>query len=893
VLARKAHAVRDPDLLCNWLYGIALRTARKARARLARHKRTEEDCALIHPEACPTMTAVRAAIEREHAETLHAEIERLPGLFRVPVVLCYFEGLTPDQAALRLRCPAGTVHSRLARARAKLRRGLTRRGVTLSATALAAALAPRSAVASVSSQLCETTARAAIEFAAGRSVATFAGALASEVLRSMAFHKLRLISLTLVLVGAFATGAGYLTGALARNDEPKIAGAGRQTAVATTPNDAKPGPGRMFVLGRVLDPQGKPVAGATVMASVRVKFSLIQGGLLRPILTEIGHAEADGAGRFRVDAPRTSSSRNDEFVALALAPGFGVGWVKIDPDADQPAADITLGPEQVIQGRLFDVQGRPAQGVAVSVSSIERELVRDTGRPIVNRLFEGLFYEWTRVNDIPAWPKPATTDAEGRFTIHGVGRRLKAALSVIGTRFALQHIDVETDDAAGAKLVTATLEPAKTFTGRVTDAGTRKPVPRARLEFFASGSRIQRDFRRTTFQADGEGRYRANPSSGEQFLILVTPPEGKIYVETRKLVDWTKGAVEQSVDLALDRGATIRGKVVEERTAHPVAGALVSYMTPSKGELDIPGWHAETISAADGSFEFAVVPLAGHLAVQAPNDDFVLREIGIREIVRGTPGGQRVYSNFFTACDPKLNGPAVDLQVALRRGITVSGRIIGPDDRPVKDVWIIGRAALHPRPVAWRTWFGSYHGLAPDGQFELHGLAPESDLQVYFLQPHRKLGAVIHLAGKPASGGPITVRLEPCGAAKARLVNPQGRPIAGYGKRSLGLISLVIAPGPDDESRDPEDRKLLSGEAEYLRNIDLINYAMSELSDALGRAAFPALIPGATYRITDHTTLNPSGARVKTVRKEFTVRPGETLDLGDILLEKTPVPRGG
>ena len=71
----------------------------------------------------------------------------------------------------RLRWPGGTLRSRLARARDKLRRGLTRRGVVLSGTALAAALAPRSASASVSSLLCDTTTRAAIQFAAGHAAA--------------------------------------------------------------------------------------------------------------------------------------------------------------------------------------------------------------------------------------------------------------------------------------------------------------------------------------------------------------------------------------------------------------------------------------------------------------------------------------------------------------------------------------------------------------------------------------------------------------------------------------------------------------------------------------------------------------------------------------------------
>ena len=152
VLAQKARSIREPDLLGNWLYGVALRTARKARGRLARRRRTEEEGAVKQAGgASRRRTADRALIDREQAEALHREIDRLPGAFRLPVVLCYFEGLSLDEAARRLRWPVGTLRSRLARAREKLRRGLTRRGFVLSTTAMAAVLAPRSASASVSS----------------------------------------------------------------------------------------------------------------------------------------------------------------------------------------------------------------------------------------------------------------------------------------------------------------------------------------------------------------------------------------------------------------------------------------------------------------------------------------------------------------------------------------------------------------------------------------------------------------------------------------------------------------------------------------------------------------------------------------------------------------------
>ena len=885
VLARKAGSVRDPDLLGNWLYGIALRTARKARARLAR-QRTEESRAVIHSEASTTMAAEQVAMSREQVETLHAEIERLPGLFRAPVVLCYFEGLTLDQAAVHLRCPAGTIHSRLVRARNKLRRGLIRRGVTLSATALVASLSSQSATASVSSQMCESTAREAIHFAVGRSVATIPGALALDVLRSVAIYKLKSTSLTLLLIAAISTSACYFAFAHGGNDGPKSAAVSRQAPVAGKPDDAnaKPAPGRMFVVGRVLDPQGNPVPGATVAASVRSKFPDASAvGLERPTLSEIGHADVDSSGRFRVDVPRTSWSRNDMLVGIAAAPGFGLGWVNMDPDAVQPAADITLEPEQVIEGRLFDVQGRPAQGVTVSVSSIERGLVHDAERLIDGREFGGLHFEWSRVNDMAGWPKPAIADADGRFNVYGIGRRLKTSLSMIDSRFALESVSVETDGAAVAKVVTRTLQPAKVFSGRVTDAQTGEPVPNARLRVSARGAG-QVGIRLAQFRADAEGRFRVQPPLGDRFTIAALPNDGRTYVETLKGIDWPKGAVEQSVDLALARGATIRGKVVEEGTAHPIAGAFVSFVTLSRVNVNPPGWRSNTVTSADGSFELAGLARTGHLSVQAPSDDYVLREIGVRELL-GRPGGRRLYSNYVIACDPKPNGPALDFPIALRRGVTLKGRIVGPDDQAVQNTWIIGRPAIDPRLyLSMREWSGSYHQLAASGDVELHGLDPDTEVSVYFLQAERRLGKVTRVRGKSASSGPLTIRLDPCGTATARLVDAQGRAIAG--DRNTSLVDLIVTPGPDRLSRDPEGAKRLDGEAASLESIDPINYSKPPASDAEGRISFPALIPGATYRISDQSTRNSNGLRAAQVRKEFTIKPGEALDLGDILIEK-------
>ena len=134
---------------------------------------------------------------------LHEEVGRLPEKYRVPVLLCYFEGLTHEEAARRLGCPIGTVKGRLSRARDLLRKRLTRRGVTLSAAALASHLAIPDARAAVPASLEYATLKAA-QAVAGTAVASIVNvsavslpvaALTDGVLQSMIATNLRAIAL--------------------------------------------------------------------------------------------------------------------------------------------------------------------------------------------------------------------------------------------------------------------------------------------------------------------------------------------------------------------------------------------------------------------------------------------------------------------------------------------------------------------------------------------------------------------------------------------------------------------------------------------------------------------------------------------------------------------------
>ncbi len=349
---------------------MALRTARKARGRLARRRQTEEEGAAGRPEARPDVQS-EPLIANEQAEALHVEIDRLPGSFRLPVVLCYFEGLTLDEAAQRLRWPVGTTRSRLARARDKLRRALTRRGFALPSAAIAAMLVPRSARASVSSLLCDSTTRAAIHFAARHAadgaLSASAAALAQEVLNTMLVHKLKTAALALVMLATLATGAGVLTRSLAMKEGPKR-GPAQPTAAprdvarprpTTTPDPATVG--RMTVTGRVLDPSGKPLPNArvAVLADRKRRVSDLDGGH-RNIL--MGTTAADGDGRFTLECPAIPTRHLVYLRLIATAPGGAWGWSSSRPTPRNRTPRSPWRPRRPSRGGWLTSRASPPRG---------------------------------------------------------------------------------------------------------------------------------------------------------------------------------------------------------------------------------------------------------------------------------------------------------------------------------------------------------------------------------------------------------------------------------------------------------------------------------------------------------------------------------------------------
>ena len=206
VLARRAGAIQRPEMLGNWLHGVALRTVREARLRNDRRRRHEstggEDLADSIPGGGDWPE--RAVAGREELELLHDEVSRLPERYRTAVILCELEGLNYREAALRMQCPVGTVGVRLRRARERLRVRLTRRGLAPSAAILGALAGAEAASVWVPAPLVGATAGAAAQFAGTGLASGTIAALATAVLRNLATVRFKTAVRTLLAVGAGA-----------------------------------------------------------------------------------------------------------------------------------------------------------------------------------------------------------------------------------------------------------------------------------------------------------------------------------------------------------------------------------------------------------------------------------------------------------------------------------------------------------------------------------------------------------------------------------------------------------------------------------------------------------------------------------------------------------------
>jgi hypothetical protein len=422
-------------------------------------------------------------------------------------------------------------------------------------------------------------------------------------------------------------------------------------------------------------------------------------------------------------------------------------------------------------------------------------------------------------------------------------------------------------------------------------------------------------------KTDAQGRFRLNPYPGETINVEVGSPKGKPYLGVRRRLRWPKGAVRQQLDIKLPRGVVVRGKITENPSGKAVDQAEI-YYTPQQennpgGRHDLlVGPYHKQISRPDGTFRIVTPPGNGHLIISALSGNYVFRTVGAEELRAGKAGGERRYFHGLAALKLKAEDTVKDVTVTLQRGVTIKGKVVGPDGKPLRSVAMFcGGDLVPPRTVGAVNLRGE-HGVAPvplrDGLFELRNCDPDRTYRLYFLdtpggrglppaglpgQPIRipafnqgglnnllspttgRLGAIVDVSAKQAGGKPVTVKLTPCGSAKARFVQ-QGKPIP------LRLVlQLLVQPGPS-LARAAEKRALAAEGAVLAAAGDLAGRETPVKVDAQGRVAIPTLISGATYRLKVYRGDRFDLQDGPLLEKDFTAQAGKVNDLGDVVVKQ-------
>ena len=284
------------------------------------------------------------------------------------------------------------------------------------------------------------------------------------------------------------------------------------------------------------------------------------------------------------------------------------------------------------------------------------------------------------------------------------------------------------------------------------------------------------------------------------------------------------------------------------------------------------------LSDEQGRFSIAVPAGAGHLTVKSATGEYVVKELDERKIREGRPGGERLYVNADTALDlpGDLREYAVDFKI--RRGVTVHGEMVRSDGgRPERLVMMHRGMTLFsddfdldsPRMIA-------------GNRFEVRCVPPDGEYQVFFLDPDAKQCKLL-VARESDAGKPLRVEMEPCGSLTMRFLDPDGKPVAGHsptlmivftsGKPKYGFSNKTDMPRADET---------------FAQNFDRVN-CWAIVTDESGRITIPTLIPGLVYRLLEISDKGQEGKPWK--YREITVKPGERLELPDIVIRNPDVLR--
>ena len=278
VMVRAARSRQLTASLKSWLYRVAHRIAVRGSKIATRQRQREQKVARTE------VARPQIEIEPDIRLILLKEIARLPEKYRMPVLLCYFEGMTEESAAVRMGCPLGTVSGRLSRARDLLRTRLTRRGVALSTGLFAAAFSSEAVSAEVPASLVGSTVTAAIQLATDNvllagMVSESAASLVGQASKVLLMDKLKVLAALGIASVLVTFGVVIVIRASGTGDRPKREPGGPIAPVART----EPIPGTDGASGASTS---LPISALPTFDGITFE-RILTGGVKQPLFLDI------------------------------------------------------------------------------------------------------------------------------------------------------------------------------------------------------------------------------------------------------------------------------------------------------------------------------------------------------------------------------------------------------------------------------------------------------------------------------------------------------------------------------------------------------------------------------------------------------------------------------
>jgi RNA polymerase sigma factor (sigma-70 family) len=875
VLAKHPTSIRRREALASWLYGVAYRTAMKAKRSVVRRRNHEARLRHRQPPAAasPTWDDVQ--------EVLHEEIERLPELFRSAFVLCVLDGKTVAAAAAAVGVKEGTLSWRLAKARQRLRQQLTRRGIELSAVLAALSLAVGASEAAVPAVLASGAVRLGLLVAAGSPAAVIPApiaALAAGVTRAMFLTRMKIAALVLVTAVLLAGVGALMHHAPAAGPE---AGGLAEGPVPVRPALPEKGE-RIAVDGRVLGPNNLPVAGAKLF------LCDLTGKHVAP------QPAADAGGHFRFDVPIDG----DPFplFLVATADGLGLDWSILR--AHQSARDLTLHlPADVpIRGKVVNLEGKPVAGVTVrtvevttSKSGTLDEFLKQWAADKEKKATGDAFH---LMRQKQLWPARAveqlgtvTTGADGTFRLTGIGRDRGVLLGVRGPGIADHYVRIVTrpdyvvQRLGGRDQVallgpepTVAVAPDRPILGTVRDARTKVAVPGVRVLAYLPDQPLDLRWQVIEIVTDAKGGYRLDGvGKARQVILAFDPGPGAVHMHRFAEISDIEGLRPVVHDTELHRGVVVHGCVTDKSTGRPVRARVVYCPLFNNPHFDsTPGYDRprvptvlwvdsrEMTTGADGRYRLTALPGPGALFVQAED-----RARGYTQpVVSKEDKGKDIYDeraevfltrglgdifpmpnlHAYRLVRPAVGATDLTADFTLVPGVERRGRLVDPDGRELK-----GAEAMN---LSQR---GDGTVRLPGAEFTVEALNPARQRRLLFWHHGRKLAGTIVLRGDEPE--PVTVTLRPLATLTGRALRKNGEPLIGFS----------VEPSGWPEVEWPSHRE--RGERQQV------------LTDKEGRFRIPDLPAGMPLSI--HVTKSGTGYSA-IYREKIVLEPGKTKDLGEL-----------